>query len=157
MPKVRARTLGPRPDRFQVVRPIGSGGMGIVYEAIDLRTGSSVALKELPALSADGLYRFKREFRTLKDVHHPNLVSLLELYEDAGSWFYTMELVPGTDLVSWIRPENRASSGAVTLDGPPPPCRPLALARGLAGDDAVAEAPCGRWISGASNDFGLRS
>jgi eukaryotic-like serine/threonine-protein kinase len=111
-----------RPDRFRILRPIGSGGMGVVYEALDRRTNRPVAIKELPTLVADRLYRFKQEFRTLKDVHHPNLVSLYELYEDGGRWFYTMELVAGNDFVSAVRgqPAPGGSPGEATFAGAPP-------------------------------------
>ncbi len=58
-------------DRFTVVRRIGKGGMGVVYEAFDRERGEAVAVKKLPTFDADGLYRFKHEFRTLADLHHP--------------------------------------------------------------------------------------
>lgn len=50
------------------------------------------------------MLRFKNEFRILQDIEHPNLVSLGELIEDSGRWFFTMELVDGTDFWSWVRP-----------------------------------------------------
>lgn len=94
--------------------------MGVVYEAVDRRTNRPVAIKELPGLSGDRLYRFKQEFRALKDVHHFNLVSLHELYEDAGRWFYTMELVRGRDFVSWVSQRPQQAPGEATLEGAPP-------------------------------------
>lgn len=77
--------------------------MGVVYEADDPETGTVVALKTLPRLEASALYRFKREFRALIDVKHPNLVALHELVSDDGRWFYAMELVDGIDFLTWVR------------------------------------------------------
>jgi hypothetical protein len=100
---VRAHEL-PRTRRFRVERVIGSGGMGVVYEAVDEERGGRVALKTLRTLEADSLLRFKNEFRRLQDVHHPNLVSLGELLEEDGRIFFTMELVYGVHLMQWVRP-----------------------------------------------------
>ena len=60
--------------RFQLLRRIGAGGMGVVYEALDRERKTRVALKTLRTLSADALLRFKNEFRALQDLQHPNLV-----------------------------------------------------------------------------------
>jgi serine/threonine protein kinase len=71
-------------SRFQPVRRLGSGGMGVVFEAIDHERGRRVALKTLPGLDPTLLFLFKREFRLLQDFEHPNLVSLGELFEADG-------------------------------------------------------------------------
>jgi hypothetical protein len=94
-------------DRFEIVRSLGRGGMGVVYEAIDRRRGAQVALKTLQHVSADGLLRFKTEFRALQDVHHPNLVTFGELLEDRGQWWLTMELVKGVAFLEHVRPGGR--------------------------------------------------
>src|SRR5262245_25614471 len=89
--------------RFQIIRKLGAGGMGVVYEAFDRDRGARVALKTLRSLSADQLFALKNEFRALQDVSHPNLVSLGELIEDASRWFFTMELVEGQDFLRYVR------------------------------------------------------
>ncbi len=92
--------------RFQVKHCIGSGGFGIVYAAFDTRTKANVALKWLRNSDAGTIARFKREFRALADVAHPNLVGFRELITVAGEWFFTMDLVNGVDLIQWVRPAS---------------------------------------------------
>lgn len=89
-------------ERFQILRQLGAGGMGVVYEAMDRETKTRVALKTLRILNGDTLLRFKTEFRSLQGLQHENLVNLRELLEHRGHWFFTMELVEGTDFLSHI-------------------------------------------------------
>ncbi len=91
-------------DRFEVRRRIGAGGMGVVYEALDRERNQIVALKTLKYCDAQTLRQFKREFRMLQDLEHPNLVSLGELFEVDMQWFFSMEFVEGVDLRSYVRP-----------------------------------------------------
>src|SRR5215469_6799807 len=98
-------------ERFRVISCLGEGGMGVVYEAEDVIWGSRVALKTLRGFSVDALFRFKNEFRALAGIQHPNLIRLYELFEDRGQWFFSMELVEGTDFLSYVRgggPETKA-------------------------------------------------
>jgi tetratricopeptide (TPR) repeat protein len=121
-------------DRFHVIRRLGAGGMGVVYEAIDRERNARVALKTLRTMSAEELLALKNEFRALQDVSHPNLVALGELIEDAARWFFTMELVDGQDVLRYVRginPGDQTSSNAPTLsisdlpfDEPLPPPQP---------------------------------
>jgi eukaryotic-like serine/threonine-protein kinase len=90
-------------DRYEVLRVIGEGGMGVVYEASDRERRQHVALKTLHNFSADALYLFKQEFRTLADVQHRNLVRLHELAMDGDKVFFSMELVHGTDFQTFVR------------------------------------------------------
>jgi len=92
-------------ERFTVIRPLGSGGMGVVYEAHDRKMDKVVALKTLSRAEAAHIYRFKREFRTLADVSHPNLATLYELMTDGRNWFFTMELIKGVTFIQYVRPE----------------------------------------------------
>src|SRR6476646_738993 len=91
-------------QRFQLVRKLGEGGMGLVYEVYDRVRDMRVALKTLREIDASYLYRFKREYRALNDVSHPNIIGLYELVSEGKDWFFTMELVEGVDFISWIRP-----------------------------------------------------
>lgn len=93
--------------RFQIVRPLGAGGMGAVYHAFDRERRVEVALKTLLALTPDALLRFKEEFRTLQDLnlHHPNLIGIGELFGEGRDWFFTMELIDGVDFLKHVRPE----------------------------------------------------
>jgi hypothetical protein len=100
-------------SRFRVLRRIGAGGMGVVYEAEDVEHGRRVALKTLKHTDSDTLYRLKQEFRTLADLSHPNLVALHELVV-GEQCFFTMELLQGTDVVRYVRAESPRAPGSET-------------------------------------------
>ena len=89
--------------RFEVVRCIGSGGMGNVYEAFDKERNTRLALKTLHAMTGESLLRFKKEFRDFQNLQHPNLVSMGELFSDGADWFFSMELVDGVSLIDYVR------------------------------------------------------
>ncbi|HEY5927853.1 MAG TPA: AAA family ATPase [Kofleriaceae bacterium] len=93
--------------RFRIVRCIGSGATGDVYEAVDRERGGRTAIKALRLQHPLAISRFKREFRVLQDVEHPNLVSLGELFEENGRLYFTMELVDGSDFLGYVRPSGR--------------------------------------------------
>jgi hypothetical protein len=90
-------------ERFTIRRQLGAGGMGVVYEVDDRARSEVVALKTLLRARAAEIYRLKREFRSLADVAHPNLVSLYELVVEGAHCFFTMELVDGVNLVKYVR------------------------------------------------------
>ncbi|MGB1013017.1 MAG: serine/threonine-protein kinase PknK, partial [Nannocystaceae bacterium] len=99
--------LSHKPDdraRFYLRRRLGAGSMGVVYEAYDRERDEVVALKRLIHAQADDLYHFKREFRALADIVHPNLVTLHELFIDEGRCFFTMEVVEGVRFLEHVRP-----------------------------------------------------
>lgn len=119
-------------DRFVVRAPLGAGGMGMVYRAYDHERGAEVALKILRERDGEAVLHLKREFRALRDVVHPNLVSLGALVEDGGRWFLTMELVDGVEFVDHVRGGARARAGlgdAPTRPLPPPSASPAAPRR----------------------------
>ncbi len=98
-------TLGSeRPDRlgdFQLVRQIGRGGMGVVFEAVQTSLGRKVAVKVLPkSLLADEqqLKRFEQEARTAGSLHHTNIVPVFGVGEDQGFHYYVMQRIQGRGL-----------------------------------------------------------
>jgi len=98
---------GTRLGPFEVIAPLGAGGMGEVYRARDTRLGRDIALKVLPedlAQSPDRLARFEREARAVAGLAHPNIVSLFSIEEHAGTKFLVLELVEGYDLTTLVTP-----------------------------------------------------
>ncbi len=89
--------------RFEVQKLIGSGGFGDVFQVLDRDRSSVVALKTLRKMDPEALFRFKKEFRTLADLVHPNLVALYELLAEGHEWFFTMELVQGVGFLQFVR------------------------------------------------------
>lgn len=123
--------------RFEVRKKLGAGAFGVVYEAWDRERMMEVALKRLHHLHPTAIYRFKKEFRSLADVTHPNLVPLYELLADGSQWFFTMELVRGVPLLEWVRPgavvdvRDAPSGGVTAQQGPLSGRETLVVPRGM--------------------------
>ncbi len=100
-------TPGTRLGTYEILSPLGAGGMGEVYRARDTRLGREIAVKVLPsevAASPDSLARFEREARTVAGLNHPNIVTLFSVEDEGGVRFLTMELVEGQTLVDLMTP-----------------------------------------------------
>ncbi len=101
-----AATLGTLFGRYRIERELGSGGMGIVYLAEDLRLGRRVALK-IPKFDVDGKFhlieRFRREARTMASVTHRNLCPIYDVDEQDGRHYLTMAFIDGESLAQVIR------------------------------------------------------
>lgn len=91
---------------YRILRPIGRGGMGVVYEAVQESLGRHVALKVLSSNSTTNavlLERFKREAQAAAQLHHTNIVPVYMVGEDRGYYFYAMQLIEGQSLDRVLR------------------------------------------------------
>ena len=120
---------GQRLGPYEIVAPLGAGGMGEVYRARDAKLGRDVALKILPesvAQDADRVSRFKREAQVLASLNHPHIAAIYGFDEALGTQFLVLELVEGETLADRIK------------RGPIPVDETIAIARQIA--EALAEA-----------------
>src|SRR5262247_1337628 len=119
MPLTRGTRLGP----YEIVAPLGAGGMGEVFRARDTRLDRHVAVKVLPQhLSAnpDVRARFEREAKAISSLNHPHICTLFDVGRDGGTDYLVMELVEGETLAA------RLARGAL------PPAEVLRLAAQVA-------------------------
>lgn len=101
----------PMPERigpYQLVRALGKGGMGVVYEGIDSRLNRRVAIKtarmdRIDPSDQEARERFLREARAAAALNHPGIITIYEADEWEGGLFIAMEFVEGTDLTGWVR------------------------------------------------------
>ncbi len=96
-----AITSGTSIGPYEILCPIGSGGMGVVYRARDIRLGRSVAIKTLPpkcARDPSRLQRFELEAKALSSINHPNIITVYALGDAADSCYIVMEFVDGQTL-----------------------------------------------------------
>ena len=99
---------------FRLIREIGRGGMGIVYEAEQLSMGRQVALKVLPfaaLVDEKSLQRFRNEVRAAAALDHPHIVSVFSIGEDRGVHFYAMQLIRGQTLAEVIEGVRSQGTG----------------------------------------------
>src|ERR1700674_3675565 len=97
---------GTKLGSYEVLAPIGAGGMGEVYQAHDTKLGRDVAIKVLPEAFAhdpERLSRFQREAKMLAALNHPNIASIYGLEQTNGTSYLVMELVPGDTLAERIK------------------------------------------------------
>lgn len=121
MPLSAGTKLGP----YEILGPLGAGGMGEVYRALDTKLGRDVAIKILPqAFSNDPekLSRFQREARILASVNHPNISSIYSLEDMDGQSFIVLELVSGSTLAELIEEGTLATKQALSI------CSQIAIA-----------------------------
>ncbi len=89
--------------RYTILGRVGRGAVGEVFEAVPAdATGTPVAIKAIRGMSPDSLYRFKREFRSLANVQHPNVITLHELALEDDRMFFTMELIRGVGFIEYL-------------------------------------------------------
>jgi serine/threonine protein kinase len=120
-----ALAAGARLGPYEILAPLGVGGMGEVYRARDTKLGREVALKILPELFAtdpDRLARFQREAQALASLNHPNIAAIYGLEESDGIRALVMELVEGPTLA------DRLARGALPFDEAMPIARSIAEA-----------------------------
>ena len=100
--------------RFEIIEELGKGGMGRVYRVFDEKTAEEVALKLIkPEIAAEReiIDRFRDELKISRKISHRNVSRMYDLGEDEGTYYITMEYVPGEDLKSFIHRSKQLSVG----------------------------------------------
>ena len=124
---------------YQIIREVGRGGMGVVYEAMQVSLGRRVALKVLPFASAMDpryLLRFQAEAQAAAHLHHGNIVPVFSVGSDRGVHFYAMQFIEGQSLAEVVRDLRSAADGrriepeGGLLDGPGPDNGPTEVGAG---------------------------
>jgi serine/threonine protein kinase len=110
--------LGHTISHYRITGKLGSGGMGIVYEAEDVRLPRKVALKFLPEESADdpdAERRFQREADTIAQLNHPNICTIYEIDHFEGRAFIAMECVEGINLKTYMSRHQLSTAAVVEI------------------------------------------
>src|SRR5215469_11035566 len=108
---------------YRILREVGRGGMGVVYEAVQLSLGRRVALKVLPAhVAADGqaLERFRREARSAAKLHHTNIVPVFEVGQVGDTCYYAMQFIQRQSLDQVIGELRRLRGNPAAAEEHPP-------------------------------------
>jgi eukaryotic-like serine/threonine-protein kinase len=152
-------TSGAKVGPYEILSPLGAGGMGEVYRAHDTKLGRDVALKVLPvafAANVERLARFRREAQVLASLNHPGIAAIYGLEESEGVLALVMELVEGPTLA------ERIAQGPMPLEDALPITRQIAEALEYAHERGVVHRdlkPANVKITGEGNakvlDFGL--
>src|SRR6188474_2126 len=96
---------GTRLGPYEILAPLGAGGMGEVYRAKDTRLAREVAVKVLPqhlSANAEVRTRFEREAKTISSLNHPNICTLFDVGRDRDTDYLVMELIDGETLAQRI-------------------------------------------------------
>ena len=131
---------GARIGPYEVVAPIGAGGMGEVYRARDTKLSRDVALKVLPASVAadrDRLSRFQREAQVLASLNHPNIAAIYGIEDSGSTHALIMELVPGRTLAEIIGDARHPAPAALKIDDVLPLARQIAEALEYAHESGI--------------------
>ena len=103
-------------NRYQILKEIGSGGIGKVFKAIDLFGRNTVAIKVLLSQESEHVERFKNEFLLLRKLHHPNIVKVYDFgFSDTGEPYFTMEHIQGSDWKAFLQPLDYSKFQCVIL------------------------------------------
>src|SRR5216110_3671474 len=127
-------SAGTRLGPYEILSPLGAGGMGEVYRARDTKLNRDVAIKVLPDLfasDAERLARFTREAQTLASLNHPHIAAIYGLEESGGVRALVMELVDGEDL------SQRIARGAIPVDDALPIAKQIADALEAAHEQGI--------------------
>jgi eukaryotic-like serine/threonine-protein kinase len=127
-------TIGTQLGAYEIISPLGAGGMGEVYRLRDTKLNRDVALKILPAafaLDADRLARFKREAQVLASLNHPNIAQIYGFEDTEGVHALVMELVEGETLA------DRVARGAIPVEDALPIAKQIAEALEAAHEQGI--------------------
>ncbi|MCA9263841.1 MAG: protein kinase [Planctomycetales bacterium] len=139
---------------YRIIREVGRGGMGIVYEAEQVSLGRHVALKVLPdriASNTKNLLRFRREARSAGRLHHTNIVPVFDIGCDAGVHYYAMQFIQGNSLdavISELARRRRDVTAAEETSQIPDLGRQLS---GQIARDLVTRAPANEGVEGINS------